>query len=196
MTFQANKSLPTMAAIEMAKMPGLLAKFTAFALALLMSFPAYASDRANRIEQVPVIAAYPVYSTVVREEPRERCHIEQFAERSSASRSATPAILGSVIGGALGNAVGSKKSNKRVGALVGGVLGYSIGRDIGRHKNQQHGGGRYTEREVCDTVYAQVQEERLTGYDVSYAYAGQTYKTRMLRDPGATLRVRVQVEPL
>ena len=33
----------------------------------------------------------------------------------------------------------------------------------------------------------------LTGYDVSYAYGGQTYKTRMRRDPGSTVRVRVQV---
>jgi uncharacterized protein YcfJ len=55
---------------------------------------------------------------------------------------------------------------------------------------------RYEEREVCSTVYERIEEERLTGYDVSYAYGGQTYKTRMRRDPGSTVRVRVQVEPI
>jgi uncharacterized protein YcfJ len=33
------------------------------------------------------------------------------------------------------------------------------------------------------------------GYDVSYIYAGQTYNTRLDRDPGASLRVRVAVNP-
>ena len=61
---------------------------------------------------------------------------------------------------------------------------------------QRHGDVRYEEREVCSTVYERVEEERLTGYDVSYAYGGQTYKTRMRRDPGSTVRVRVQVEPI
>jgi uncharacterized protein YcfJ len=79
---------------------------------------------------------------------------------------------------------------------VGGVLGYSIGKDIGRNRSQQHGAGRYEEREVCSTSYEEVREERLSGYDVSYAYAGQTYKTRMRRDPGSTVRVRVHVEPI
>ena len=146
--------------------------------------------------EVPVIASYPVYQTVVREEPREQCHIEQVAQRHASGQSATPAILGTIIGGALGNAVGSKKSNQRVGAVVGGVLGYSIGKDVGRRHAQRHGDVRYEEREVCGTVYERVEEERLTGYDVSYAYGGQTYKTRMNRDPGSTVRVRVQVEPI
>lgn len=146
--------------------------------------------------EVPVIASYPVYQTVVREEPQEQCHIEQVAKRHASGQSATPAILGTIIGGALGNAVGSKKSNQRVGAVVGGVLGYSIGKDVGRRHAQRHGDTRYEEREVCSTVYERVEEERLSGYDVSYAYGGQTYKTRMRRDPGSTMRVRVQVEPI
>jgi uncharacterized protein YcfJ len=35
----------------------------------------------------------------------------------------------------------------------------------------------------------------LLGYDVRYVYAGQTYETRMDRDPGKSLRVRVAVNP-
>ena len=150
----------------------------------------------QNLQEVPVISSYPVYQTVVREEPREQCHIEQVARRQSRGKSATPAIVGTILGGALGNALGSKKSNQRVGAVVGGVLGYSIGKDVGRRHAEYYGAVRYEEREVCSTVYERIEEERLTGYDVSYAYGGRIYKTRMRRDPGSTVRVRVQVEPI
>ena len=150
----------------------------------------------QNLQEVPVISSYPVYQTVVREEPREQCYIEEVARRQSRGKSATPAIVGTILGGALGNALGSKKSNQRVGAVVGGVLGYSIGKDVGRRHADHYGAVRSEEREVCSTVYERIEEERLTGYDVSYAYGGQTYKSRMRRDPGSTVRVRVQVEPI
>lgn len=166
------------------------------ALITLTVLPALSVSADGRIQEVPVISSYPVYKTVIREEPRQECRIEQVAHSDTGRKSATPAIVGTIVGGALGNAVGSKKSNKRVGAVVGGVLGYSIGRDIARRNAETHADVRYEEREVCSTVYEQVEEERLTGYDVKYAYGGQTYKSRMRTDPGETIRVRVQVNPL
>ena len=165
-------------------------------LTILAFLPTRGVIADQSVQEVPVISSYPVYQTVVREEPREQCHIEQVARHQSRGKSATPAIVGTILGGALGNALGSKKSNQRVGAVVGGVLGYSIGKDVGRRHVERHGAVRYAEREVCSTVYERIEEERLTGYDVSYAYGGQTYKTRMRRDPGSTVRVRVQVEPI
>ena len=166
------------------------------ALITLTVLPGLSAWAGGGIQEVPVISSYPVYKTVIREEPRQECHLEQVAHRDTGRKSATPAIVGTIVGGALGNAVGSKKSNKRVGAVVGGVLGYSIGRDIARRNADAHADVRYEEREVCSTVYQQVEEERLTGYDVKYAYAGQTYKSRMRTDPGETIRVRAQVKPL
>lgn len=163
---------------------------------LLAFFPGISAWAGSQTAEVPVISSYPVYQTVVREVPREQCHIEQVARRHAGDKSATPAIVGTIIGGALGNAVGSKKKNQQVGAVVGGVLGYSIGKDIGRRNAERQGTYGYEEREVCSTVYERVEEERLSGYDVSYAYAGETYKTRMASDPGDTIRVRVQVRPL
>ena len=165
------------------------------AIITLTVLPGLSVWAGGRIQEVPVISSYPVYKSVVREEPRQTCHIEQVAVRDAGRNSTTPAILGTIIGGALGNAVGSKKSNKRVGAVVGGVLGYSVGKDIGGVM-RCHADVRYESREVCSTVYERVEEERLTGYDVEYAYAGQTYKTRMRSDPGETIRVRVQVKPI
>lgn len=166
------------------------------AIITLTVLPALSVWADGQIQEVPVISSYPVYKTVIREEPRQECHIEQVAHRDAGRKSATPAIVGTIVGGALGNAVGSKKSNKRVGAVVGGVLGYSIGRDIARRNAEAHADVRYEDREVCSTVYEQVKEERLTGYDVQYAYGGQTYKSRMRNDPGETIRVQVQVQPL
>jgi uncharacterized protein YcfJ len=163
---------------------------------LLAFFPGLSAWAGGQVTEVPVISSYPVYQTVVREVPREQCHIEQVARRHSGQKSATPAIVGTIIGGALGNAVGSKKKNKQVGAVVGGVLGYSIGKDIGRRSAERQAAYGYEDREVCSTIYERVEEERLNGYDVSYAYAGETYKTRMASDPGDTIRVRVQVRPL
>ena len=172
----------------------------AVAVITLLTIQAFLPTRGaiadQSVQEVPVISSYPVYQTVVREEPREQCYIEQVARHQSRGKSATPAIVGTILGGALGNALGSKKSNQRVGAVVGGVLGYSIGKDVGQRHAERHGAVRYEEREVCSTVYERIEEERLTGYDVSYAYGGKTYKTRMRRDPGSTVRVRVQVEPI
>ena len=38
-------------------------------------------------------------------------------------------------------------------------------------------------------------EERIDGYEVTYAYAGREYVTRMPYDPGERLRVRGDVTP-
>ena len=60
-----------------------------------------------------------------------------------------------------------------------------------------HGQPRYeqAQREVrsCHTVVD--MQRRLTGYRVSYAYAGQQYSTFTRKQPGSTLPVRVSVIP-
>ena len=78
------------------------------AIIILTAMPVLSAWAGPRIQEVPVISSYPVYNTVVREEPRQECHIEQVARRSDGGKSATPAIVGTIVGGALGNAVGSK----------------------------------------------------------------------------------------
>ena len=56
-------------------------------------------------------------------------------------------------------------------------------------------GSRFERVERCDTVFVAHDEERLIGYDVSYDYQGQRYTIRADRDPGATLELRVDVQP-
>ena len=141
-----------------------------------------------------VTSVYPVYETVTLVEPYEECRQERvpYASRHA---SATPPILGAIIGGALGNAVGHKKRNKQVGTVVGALLGGSIGADIAR-RNSRSTAVSYQTATRCHIVEQTRREERLTGYDVTYEYNGATYRTRMQRDPGDSVRVRVRVTPV
>jgi len=46
---------------------------------------------------------------------------------------------------------------------------------------------------VVDEVHS---EERISGYDVAYAYGGETYSTVLDYDPGRYVEVRVSVTPV
>ncbi|MEQ8859341.1 MAG: glycine zipper 2TM domain-containing protein [Pseudomonadales bacterium] len=151
----------------------------------------------SRYQYAQVVSSNPIYETVSYSVPVEQCRQERVAYYDDRGRaSATGPILGAIIGGALGNAVGHKKRNKQVGTVVGAVLGGSIGADVARRNRQYAQGTRYTTEEVCSVVHEERLEEQLTGYRVTYRYAGETYYTTMNRDPGSSLRVRVNVTPV
>ncbi|MEM9620321.1 MAG: glycine zipper 2TM domain-containing protein [Pseudomonadota bacterium] len=166
--------------------------------ALLVATPSYAG---TSYERARVVDVQPLYKTVSYSVPVETCREEQVAyqTRPSRHRSATVPIVGAIIGGALGNAVGTNSSSQKVGAVVGAVLGGSVASDISRHHRQKHGHGydevRYRTEEVCSVSREVREEERPDGYRVSYVYGGETYTTRMHRDPGDSIRVRVRVSP-
>jgi uncharacterized protein YcfJ len=165
----------------------------ALLIGLLMPALTMADTSYDRAE---VVAVEPLYETVTYEIPREQCHIQRVAHRHKDRRaSATGPIVGAIIGGALGNAVGHHKHNKQVGVVVGAILGASVGADISRRNRGDSGRVSYSDEEVCELVKEIHAEERLLGYRVTYQYAGETYITRMDRDPGPSLRVRVRVTP-
>ena len=145
--------------------------------------------------EADVLQSTAIYRTVETSTARRECWLEEVVRESRPQyRSNTPNILGAVIGGAIGNAVGHNKSNQRVGAVVGAVLGASVARDISysnRTRNVQ-----YETVERCETVYDSYLEDRLVGYDVVYSYNNREYTVRTQRDPGATIRVRVNIEPV
>jgi uncharacterized protein YcfJ len=161
-------------------------------LALSISAP---TSAASSYEYADVIETQPIYQTIEISEPREECWNEQVQSRHSRTQSRTQAILGTIIGGAIGNSVGHGKSNRRIGTVVGAVLGHSIGRDIVAN-NSRDGGTHYETVRHCETVYEYREEERLVGYDVRYLYNDAEYSTRMDKDPGDQLRVRVNVQPV
>ena len=148
---------------------------------------------------VPVLDVEPIMATVEVVEPQERCWVEDVRRPvRRASPSATAPLVGALIGGAVGNAVGHNKRNKQIGAVVGAVLGGSIGHDISRREQARAGSVRKVRvvtQEVCKTQDPRRTEQRVTGYLVTYRYGGETYRTRMDRRPGDTIRVRVRVTP-
>ncbi len=143
-----------------------------------------------------VLGVEPIYETVSFAVPHEQCYDERVAvHHGRGHHSVTAPIFGAIIGGVIGNAVGHHKRNKQVGTVVGALLGGSIGADIARQHRYRHGSVSYHTEQVCTVVNTYEQEERLVGYRVRYRYAGETYRTRMDRDPGDRLRVRVRVTP-
>ena len=151
---------------------------------------------------VPVLDVEPIMTAVEVVEPQERCWFEKAHASPRIRRgepSATTPLLGALIGGAVGNAVGHNKRNKQIGAIVGAVIGGSIGHDISRHDRARAGSVRRirtVQREVCEVVDRTSVEQRITGYMVTYRYAGETYRARMTRRPGESIRVRVRVTPV
>jgi len=172
----------------------MFAKLSIAGISLLATAGGHA---ATSYEYAQVLSSTPIYRVVEITTPRQECWQEEVVrQQARRSESATPGLLGMVIGGALGNAVGSHKSSQRVGAVVGAVLGGSIARDIVRNNDTANPTVYVDTVERCRTVNAAHQEEKLVGYDVSYSYNGAHHTVRMPEDPGETLRVRVDVEPV
>jgi len=146
--------------------------------------------------EADVLQSTAIYRMMETSTPRQECWLEEEVVRGSRSqyRSRTPNILGAVIGGAIGNAVGHNKSNRRVGTVVGAILGASVARDISYSNRSRE--VRYETVERCETVYESYLEDRLVGYDVLYSYNNREYTVRTQRDPGATIRIRVNIEPV
>ena len=134
---------------------------------------------------------------------------------ASSYRSRTPGLVGALLGGAIGHTVGNGKTNKRIGTAVGAILGGSIGADVSRRNQRRKAEARSWERRqgyepvlyrsepvlyrterVCEVVADTRIEQRVSGYDVAYAYGGKTYTTVLDYDPGRYLDVRVRVTPV
>ena len=172
----------------------------AIVIAALLATAAIACNaRAEvRYVEVPVVDVEPVIETVRRVTPEEHCSTQLRERRASdAPRSASAGVIGAVVGGAIGNAVGHKKRNKQVGTVVGAVLGGVIASDMARqaHYNAAQD-TRLVREEVCEVVRRVQTREEVAGYLVTYRYADATYRTRMDREPGERIRLRVAVAPV
>ena len=139
-----------------------------------------------------VLSAEPIQKQFYISKPEQQCYEKQVTVASQPRRSRTNHLLGTFLGAAIGNAVGHKKSNKRIGAFAGALLGGAIADDISRESNS------YTQQWVteCETVNVEYKQTRIIGYRVSYLFNGETYTTRLKRDPGNSLRVRTSITPI
>lgn len=162
---------------------------------LLAALPLQA---ATTYEEAMVLSSTPIYRVVEISSPQRVCWEEEVVRQDlpRGYRSSTPNILGMVIGGAIGNALGTNSSSEKVGAVVGAILGGSVARDISRANAERRSTVYVDTQERCRTEYDTRQEEKLIGYDVRYSYNGTEHTVRMPDDPGASVQVRVNVEPV
>ncbi|HHQ13421.1 MAG TPA: hypothetical protein ENK16_00180 [Chromatiales bacterium] len=79
--------------------------------------------------------------------------------------------------------------------VAGALLGASMGADAA-HRNATTGPAYTSVEHRCKTEQVTHEEERADGYRVTYEYAGRHFTTHSPVDPGKTIRVRVQVEPV
>lgn len=163
------------------------------------------------VDYANVTDVQPVYETVVKTVPVERCWNERVKPdyhrahgHHRRNNSATPALLGAIIGGALGNELGHRKRNKQFGVAIGGILGASIGQDIGRQQaaerghygEARHSANHYRVVERCGVEHERYEEQELVGYEVSYRYRGNHYSTVTDNHPGDKLKVHINVLPV
>lgn len=182
-------------------------KATSIALitAALTLTPALVTAQSERFyDYAKVKRVTPIYQSFEHRIPRESCWTERVRveeyRRGPRSGSTTGTLVGGVIGGALGHAVGRGSDNKKIGTVVGSALGMSIGNDVSRRRQSQYYDDypdvSYEDEQRCETTYSTEREERLSGYDVTYKYRGETFTTFMQEHPGDRLRVSVSVSPI
>ena len=169
---------------------------------VLASGAAFADDsyrgppgRYDDTDFAEVVNVEPVLRQVRVSEPVRKCWQEtRYGSNGPFSASHIGGtLLGSTIGVVVGNQVGHGRG-KDVARVAGALIGGAIGHNVSVDRQRMQGGPRQT-YERCDVRYRERLEERIDGYEVTYAYAGREYVTRMPYDPGERLRVRVDVSP-
>ena len=120
---------------------------------------------------------------------------DYYGDRGYAD-SANPAGRGlaTVVGGVIGAVAGSRfggGSGQLLGTAVGTMVGGVAGRSV---YDANHPVVRQGTVRVCDPApYA--ERERVDGYDVTYEYAGRTYRTHSDYNPGERIRIRIEPAP-
>jgi len=119
------------------------------------------------------------------------CWTEEVEHRGQRGNPDAGMIAGGILGGVLGNQIGRGRGNK-VATVAGVIIGGTIGRDIASRPAHSHAS---SERH-CRVSNRYYEEERVTGYQVTYRYRGRIFTREMAQHPGRFVRVRVAVAPL
>lgn len=125
-----------------------------------------------------VISRTAVYQQVLV--PRQTC--TQYQPPAPTQTSGGGAIIGAIAGGLIGSQLGGNNS-KGLAAMAGVVGGAMLGDKV---ESQSPPPGVQT---TCTTQ--NVYENRLTGYNVVYEYAGKQYNVQLPQDPGPTIQLQV-----
>lgn len=167
-----------------------------------MSLPAFAGHRHDDDDRyddgvvyAQVVSARPNYHEVRVSEPRQECHNERvvYRDNNRGDPNIAGAILGGIIGGVAGHQIGGGHG-RDVATGLGAVLGAGIGANAGRGYGGNTEHVNYEQR--CETYNDYHYENRLDGYDVTYRYNGRLYNTSLPYDPGRSIPIRVDVQPV
>jgi uncharacterized protein YcfJ len=147
-------------------------KNLAIALLLLSTCAAHAQEVGQ------VISRAAVYQQVIV--PRQTC--TQTPVTVSNPSSGAGALMGAIAGGAIGNQIGG--GSGRALATIAGVMGGAMMGD-----KVENSGAPAQNQTTCTSQ--NVYENRLTGYNVVYEYAGKQFNVVLPQDPGPTLQLQV-----
>ena len=136
-----------------------------------------------------VISSIPEYERV--NTPREECYSEYEPQSRHGDRNYAGGIIGGIAGGVIGAQVG-KGNGAKAATAAGAIAGAIIGDRMQNHQRYDD----YNEREIRRCRVTDNWEDRLTGYRVTYEYAGRRYTSLLAEDPGRRLPVRVDLQPL
>jgi uncharacterized protein YcfJ len=149
---------------------------------LLLSALTLVTGWASAQETGRVLSATPIVQQVGV--PRQVCNNQQVAVQPQTSGAG--ALMGGIAGGAMGNAIGGgsgRAAATMLGIFGGAILGNSI---------EAPAAPQLRNVQSCSTQT--FFENRTTGYNVVYEYAGKQYTTTLPNDPGPT--IALQVSPL
>jgi uncharacterized protein YcfJ len=141
-----------------------------------MGILAAASGAASAEELGRVISTTPVMQQVGV--PRQVCSQPVAVQQPS---SGGGAVVGAIVGGLLGNTIGhgmGRAAATGAGLVAGAAIGDSI---EGRSQPQAV--------QQCSTQMS--YENRTTGYNVVYEYAGKQFSVQLPYDPGQTIRLQL-----
>lgn len=121
--------------------------------------------------------------------PRQVCTQEQVQIQNQvpSSKSGAGAVMGGLAGGALGNAAG--QGSGRAALTILGVFGGAILGDKIEGGNPAQ--VATTQQTVNRCTTQNFLENRTTGYQVVYEYAGKQYSVQLPQDPGPSIQLQV-----
>jgi len=142
----------------------------------------------NEYTYAKVVDVQPIYENVRVPQNRRVCEDAPHDDRRNRKRrsNAGGAIIGGIIGGLVGNRFG-KGHGRQATTALGVVAGASIG---SKAQSKDHHNDNQTR---CYTQRDYYEEQRLTGYEVSYKYENRVYHTRMRNKPGDRVKINVDV---
>ena len=143
-------------------------------LALSAAGAGWAQDVGRVISSMPIIQQVAV--------PHRVCNTEQISYQQPSSGAG--AILGALAGAAIGNSLGGRGAERAAATAIGMVGGAVIGDRV-----EGPGGERVQNVERC--TVQNFMENRTSGYQVLYEFAGKQYSVQMAQDPGPSIALQV-----